>query len=234
VTQSVILCVTCPVLRPKGKPRPPNRPMCCDGCRERLTTDLGAIPDAYAFIDTEPVTGAGERRTVGFESRPPVNVSGLSLLGAGSVIPATEGTPYPQDQLGTVPPLDLLAWWVEDWIVTRAMREHMPDMLITSVTIWLTTRLEWACDHHPAVDEFAQDLRELTGQLRAYGGRDRGERVGNCPRSYGDDHCNTPLYVDPYVDEIECSRCHMKWKRKAGEWLHLRAQQLGAGVEAVA
>jgi len=63
-------------------------------------------------------------------------------------------------------------------------------------------------------------------------GRSRGEPVGRCSRQLGEERCNTPLYVDPYVDEIQCMRCRQNWKRRDGEWMHLRAQQLSTGVEA--
>lgn len=229
-----ILCVTCSVLRPNGNPRRPNNPQVCDGCRERLSTDLYGLPSAYADVDTEPARVGGERRTIGFESRPPLATEALSLISHGSVLPSTQGTRYPQDQLGTVPPVELLWWWAEDWHTYRDMREVMPDPVITGLVSWLGNRLSWACDQHPAVDEFAENLRDVARQLRAFGGRDRGQPVGRCPRRFGDDLCGTALYVDPYVNEIECPRCRMKWRRRDGEWMHLRAQQLNAGLEVVA
>jgi len=229
---TALLCVCCPVLRPKGRPRRPNTPQVCDGCRERLSGDLSGLPETYALVDADPVRGTSEIRSREYESRPPLNIAALSLLGRGSVIPSTDGRHWPQDQLGTVPPLDLLGWWVEDWITTRAMREQMPAMVMTTVTTWLSLRLDWACDQHLAIDEFAQDVRQLASQLRPFAGKDGGTRVGNCPRAYGDDRCNTPLYVDPYVNEIRCTRCKQTWRRQDGEWMHLRAQQLAAGVEA--
>ena len=76
-----ILCVTCPVYRPKSQPRRPNRPQCCDGCRERMATDLAALPAAYAAVDPEPVKGISEIRTRAFESRPPGNIAATSLTG---------------------------------------------------------------------------------------------------------------------------------------------------------
>lgn len=213
MTEPSILCVTCVVLRPKGKPREPNTPNVCDGCRERLDQDLQALPDAYALVDVEPVRGMSEIRSRAFESRPPLSITALSLLGPG----------------WDTPPAILIAW-AGDW--ANRLDHTAPGETLSETARWLWVRLSWACGNHPNVDEFASDLRRIAGELHAHTGRDRGERVGNCPRQYGDDHCNTPLYVDPYVDEIECSRCHQKWKRKAGEWMHLRAQQLSAGVEA--
>lgn len=228
-----LLCVTCSVLRtlrPGQQPRRPNIPHVCDGCRTRLTDDLSAIPAAYVAVDLETGRTGSERRASGFESRPPLNTPALSLLAQGSVLPAKEGRPWPQDQLGTIPPLELLWWWCEDWHGVLSQR-GMPGPTMASVCSWLLVRLDLACSDHPAVDEFARDVKDISGQLRVFGTKDRGEPAGRCPRMNGDARCDTPLYVDPYVDEIECSRCHTKWKRREGQWMHLRAQQEAAKVE---
>lgn len=214
MANDLILCVCCPVLRQRGKPHLPRTPQCCDWCRMRLAADLTALPETYALVDAEPTRAMGEIRSRAFESRPPLNITALSLLGPGTDTPPAR-----------------LDFWVQDW--AGMLNQALPGPTVVELCAWLMTRLSWACDTHPAVDEFAHDIRELTGQLRVFAVKDRGERVGNCPRQFGDDRCNTPLYVDPYVDEIECSRCHMKWKRRAGEWMHLRGQQLAAGVESV-
>ncbi len=210
---SSILCLTCAVLRPKGQPRLPKTPQVCNGCRERLATDLAALPDAYAAVDAEPVRGTSEIRSRAYESRPPLNITALSLLGPG-----------------THTPLATLDFWVQDW--AGYLEQALPDAYVSTMALWLSARLPWACDSHPAIDDFAADLREITGQLRAFESKDRGESVGRCPRQMGGERCNTRLYVDPYVDEIACTRCKQRWKRRAGEWMHLRAQQLAAGVEA--
>lgn len=213
MTDPTILCATCPVLRPKGTPRLPRTPQCCDGCRDRLSTDLTALPDAYAAIGIDPVHGTSEIRSRAYESKPPLNINALSLTGPGEVTP-----------------LAVLDFWAQDW--AGYLEQAVPDLGVYSLTLWLAARLPWACDNHPAIDDFAEDLREITGQLRAFANRDRGERVGNCPRAYGTERCNNPLFVDPYVNEIQCTRCKQTWKRRDGEWMHLRAQQISAGVEA--
>ena len=208
-----ILCVTCPVLRPKGQPREPRTPQVCDGCRDRLANDLSALPAAYAAVDAEPARGTTEIRSRAFESRPPLNITALSLLGPG-----------------TETPLAILDFWVQDW--AGMLEQRIPDPYVTTLALWLSARLPWACDTHPAVDDFATDVRSITAALRAFESKDRGEPVGRCPRQLGDDRCNTPLYVDPYADHIQCTRCRQTWRRREGEWMHLRAQQLSAGVEA--
>lgn len=210
-----LLCLCCPVLSPRrDNPRHPTVPQVCDPCRTRLVDDLVGIPAAYLALAIHIMPGrlGGERFTNEYESRPPLNTAALSLLGPGSDTP-----------------LARLDSWAQDWSIMLSVRLPTPTMPETCR--WLLTHLQWACNLHPAVDEFASDLRDIAGALRGFGGRDRGEKVGRCPQRVGDGRCDTPLYVDPYVDQIECSRCRMVWKRRQGEWMHLRAQQSAAGVE---
>ena len=233
MTDAGISCVTCPILRPAGRPRRPNRMACCDGCRERLATMLAELPGLFAGLDEhlEPGRGGAEIRPKGFESQPPLSITALSLRAQGSMLPATEGRPLAQDQLGDVPPLERLWWWCEDWAQT--LRHGTPPPNMEHVCGWLRRRLPWACDNHPAIDEFTTDLRAMSGAIRAITGGDRGEKVGRCPQTLTDGtRCNTQLFVDPYVDIIKCSRCSMEWRRRDGQWLHLRGQQIAAGVEA--
>lgn len=211
-----ILCICCPILRPASRPRRPNTLAVCDGCRDMLARHLAELPGLYAALEEhlEPGRGGTEIRLKGFESQPPMSAAILSLLGPGSETPIGE-----------------LAWWASDWAGMR--RELQPEPRMPTLCAWLADRLGWACDEHPAVDEFAADLRHISGAIKAVTGGDRGERVGRCPRTLTDgSRCDTQLYVDPYVDKIVCSRCHMEWNRRDGQWLHLRGQQLAAGVEA--
>ena len=229
-----VLCITCPVLRPAGAPRQPNRPMVCDGDRTTLAGYLTDLPGLYAglYEMLEPGRSGAEIRAKGFESQLPSAVDPLSMLAPGSMLPSIEGRPWAQDQIGDVPPLEQLWWWAEDW--AQAFTVAMPGPYFAPVCWWLATWLPRACDDHPAVDEFAADLRRVTATLKAMTGGYQGERVGRCPQRLPDNsRCGTQLYVDPYVDVIECSRCHMRWRRRDGQWMHLRGQQLAAGVETV-
>lgn len=214
----MILCVTCSVLRKlkEGEePHHPTTPNVCDWCRKRVTEDLQAIPANYAALLEHLTPGrvGGERHAKGYESTPPVNIYALSLMGPG------EDTP-----------LAKLSTWAMDWAFGRGDAE--PEYEMTPVVTWLVVRLEWAFGSHLAIDEFATDVKNITRSLRPFQGRESGEPVGNCPRKSGDERCNAPLFVDPYVDTIKCHRCGMEWKRREGQWMHLRAQQIAAGVEA--
>jgi hypothetical protein len=74
---------------------------------------------------------------------------------------------WPEDQVGHQPVATRLDQWVRDW---RTYPSCPGDMLPTpSVPVlvgWLTVRLGWACDRHPAVDEFAGEMRAIRSVLR--------------------------------------------------------------------
>lgn len=214
---SEALCVVCPTFRPSSSPRHPRTPQVCDRCRERLHDDLKAIAPAYAELDPAAVRGVSEILTRVFESKPPLNLNDLSLLCPG------EDTP-----------LGVLDFWVRDWALD--LDQTPPQCTVVEMSGWLLTRLEWACDQHPAIDEFAGNIRDVAGALHVYqrAAEKRGYSAGRCPQHRGGWPCDTPLYLDPYDTVIECSRCHTKWHRRDGGWIHLRTQQDNARVEAAA
>lgn len=214
----MILCVCCDVLRrlkPDQKPRVPSVPQVCDGCRSRLSDELSAIPAALGEVYDHlvPGRGVGERRTNGYESKPPINLHAWSLI-----LPGRET------------PLALLEFWAQDWAGERS--ERLPEDNVTVIVAWMTNRLDWACNLHRAIDEYARDIRAVTNWLRPYQPKATGQAAGKCPRKPSDRRCGSDLFVDPYQDIINCGRCGASWDRKQGEWTHLRAQQLAAGVEA--
>lgn len=225
------LCVVCPVLRP-GDPRIYERANVCDGCRSQVDALLGNVVDDYARLPDALEPGASNGPKVsGTPSRSlGVRLDPLSLLSpAGAAGAITD--PY-GDQHGSLPALVVMDQWVPDWIDVRGQGERPPVPTMTELTRWLRNRLEWACDYHPAIDDFAQELSDLSRALASAARTDhgRGEKVGKCPAVMRDDtRCGTALRVDPFVDQIQCGRCGTRWNRRKGEWLKLRAAQLGTG-----
>lgn len=228
MTQSIILCVCCAVLRTADKPRTPTQPPVCDGCRERVRGELEALPDAYAQVPSnlEPGRSSGAR-AIGFESRPPLAVGALNLLGPGALYLSEQG--WGETQIGELPPLVLLDQWAANWIDVRDMRETQPDPIMTTLVTWLLLRLDWAMDHHPAIDEFATTLVDIGRSVRTVNrtGERRGEPAGRCPMMQRDETpCGMKLFVDPYLDYITCGRCGTTWNRRKREWMKLRAAQM--------
>ena len=216
--QTTLLCITCTALKQSKKnPEPKlNRPKglrVCGWCRDRLETLLRELPDAYALVDTQPVRGTTEILSRVFESKPPLSVDALSLLGPGWDTPPAR-----------------LAWWCRDW--SETLQQAPPGETVTETTRWLLARLDWACNEHDAVDEFATDLRQLAASLRPYAGADDGGHpAGECPRTLpGGDMCQTRLYATAYASVLRCPRCKQEWNRSSGGWIALQAQQIAAGV----
>lgn len=72
------------------------------------------------------------------------------------------------DQIGHLSVATELEFWVQDWITMRGEGEHLPLPLVPPLAGWLSARLTWAIDEHPAIDEFATALTRIYGALRAY------------------------------------------------------------------
>jgi hypothetical protein len=223
------LCIVCPALHPNGDPHHPNTMPVCDGCRARVHRDLTGLPAAYAALPAMLRAGrVNDGRGAAFGSRLPVNLGALDLLGPGSATLTAIG--WAELQIGHLPPLTLLETWAANWIDVRDMGEHQPNATVAELAGWLLVRLEWAMDHHPAVDEFAADIAAVTRSVWVVSqyGRPKGESAGRCPTATRDGpRCNTRLTVDPYVDQISCGKCGSTWDRRKGEWLKLRGQQIG-------
>lgn len=205
-----ILCVVCPVYRPKAQPRLPNNPAVCDTCRDRLATDLTGLPALYASLPEflEPGRGAGEMRTKGFESQVPARLTVFNLLGPGSPELSPTGMRWMSDQIGDLPPVEALAWIVVDMIEVRAMRESQPPQQLDRLTEWLGNRLDWICRHHPAVDDFAAHISAIVHSVRAATGAKRlvHKLAAPCPT------CDTfELERDDGADYVECRNCHRLW-----------------------
>jgi hypothetical protein len=110
------------------------------------------------------------------------------------------------DQIGWLSVATELDFWVRDWIAARDMREHLPAAAAAELVQWLRNRLEWACLHHPAVDEFAEMIRTLRTALRTVLGETgpHPEPVRNVPCRGCD---LLTLVRKPGSAYIECGNC---------------------------
>lgn len=63
------------------------------------------------------------------------------------------------EQAGHLPLATTLDTWVRDWAAYRHAGENLPPATVGDMCEWLHARVEWACDEHPRVDEFASELR---------------------------------------------------------------------------
>lgn len=80
------------------------------------------------------------------------------------------GRMFPDDHLGHISAATVLDGWVRSWRDTLWPGHHLPGSGVTELVKWLRARLEDACDRYPIIDEFAGEIRNLRGSLRAMAG----------------------------------------------------------------
>jgi hypothetical protein len=72
------------------------------------------------------------------------------------------------DQVGEISVPTMLETAARDWQTYRWAL--LPEPTVPALAKWLEVRLEWACDHHPAIDEFAAEIRDQVRTLRRLNG----------------------------------------------------------------
>ena len=174
-------------VRIPGHARRPRTPLCAD-CAVRLFHD-GHLPE-YEAIPARPADPVAHGATAGPLNAPKAGarVSGTALPAAPANLdavdlsgPSRQGSRalhargvlgLDEDQIGHLSVATVLDTWVRDWASYRT--EGLPDPQVPLLTCWLLDRWDWACEVHPAIDEFAEEIRELyvtlsavTGQLPA-------------------------------------------------------------------
>ena len=194
----------------------------CEHCRAGIPGTLAAVVELHAELahTSPPNTGATERVSGTSTPRIPIAVDIIDLAAPASTGEASEAArQWPQDQIGHISVASVLDSWVRDWADIRG--EHLPAPTVPWLAQWLTHRLGWACDEHPAVKEFADEIRDLEKTLRRITGVDRDDtqRIGWCRGSHGQP-CGAELRVTPWQDVAECPRCSARWPRVT--WLTLR------------
>lgn len=185
-----------------------------DRCRFAVDHRLEQIPGLYAALAAvlEPGRAAGARVSGSRTPPLPVRLEPLSLRGRGGII-------------------TILATWETDWrdraglavVPARAGREQLldSDQALADVVTFLRRQLDWAIERHPAVNEFAGEIRDIVHEChRAIGALENHMRIGTCPALDENGHpCNSRLYADPHADTIICRNCGADWPRD--QWMIL-------------
>ena len=206
--------------------RDADRPQVCDPDRSWLDRTLVEIVELYALlpdaIGSGELLNVGEwvdergvehsdpvalampvgtiQRTVGQrvggsrEAPLPLRVDPLDLTLPARVATVHDGY---GDQAGNLPVASVLDSWARDWADVRNMRETLPDPTVVELGRWLGNRHPWAADTHPAVDEYATELRRLNATVRAVVGI-KSDRVyvGPCPVTDERGSCGAALTAD--------------------------------------
>lgn len=176
----------------------------CFACMGRIGRQVKEIPSQYSELDATPGGNPGDSRVTGSREAPlGVRVNVLDLI-----VQAGTGTVHDPDgdQLGTVPVIPRLDSWVSDWIEARGQGEHRPVPTITVLCSWLADRVDWACQSHPAIDDFAAEIKAIIGALYATNGH-----VNAAPEHKAGIPCKScdcvALMRAPGDRYIECANC---------------------------
>ena len=154
----------------------------CTRCADRIRRDLDALVDAWAATENPAFPG------------------GSSGDGRAKSSPLPGGTDWMDFRQGA-DLFGILGTWVRDWCDVYALKGPKYSDL-TSITGWLRAHLPHAANSHPAIDDFADEVRKLAQRARRLAGEvpDRGQRVP-CPT----DDCGRVLRY-----------ARLNWRRRSG------------------
>lgn len=130
------------------------------------------------------------------------------------------------DQIGQISVASRLESWIRDWCDARGRGEVGPiRVTVHAQAMWLLNRLEWACDEHLAIDDFAHETRELASVLRRTVG------ASEVKPEHLDVPCRRCDLLDlhrlPGEDRIECGSCGcLMTETEFGTWTRLLAAHM--------
>ena len=175
----------------------------CERCEHQMRLQLGEVLDFQAMAADNLLPGQGgdgraTERTLG------VNIAALDLVGAFDAIAVLE------------------SWeriWREDYGLTpygpaSAEREPTPTASLTGIVNFLQSWLSKSCSEHPAVDEFAAELRGVhRASQQAAGQTRRAAWRVTCPADTDDGECATQLRVsgEDFGGHVSCRGCGTTW-----------------------
>jgi hypothetical protein len=195
------------------------------------------------FGGVAPINSRSKQPSVsGSRERPiPIPVAALDLKAPAkvpSVAPSTRGRDepaygWPEDQIGHLSTATVLDRWVRDWRAALFPDQHLPKATVDELVSWLRNRLQDACDQHPAIVVFAEDIRTLRSALRQAAGETdsppepcEGVSCRRCSmmtlyRQAGGDvacinpDCQAVLREDEYLDWVKTLAAEAKIRRHA-------------------
>lgn len=187
--------------------RDPREGVVCDPCRNRLAAALWEVRDLHSLLTAALSPGQGEtQRVSGSRETPlPLRVGALDL--AGPARREVEGvSDAGRDQEGGWSTAAILDSWVRDW--APALGEPLPKAEVPALVSWLSRHLRWACDEHPAIDEFNTEVIVLLYALRSLLNVSRKpiHLADPCPSC-----AHTALKRDPGGGDVICGHCHREW-----------------------
>lgn len=177
--------------------------MACERCQHTMRLQLGEICDYQALASGNLVPGQGgdgraTERTLG------VNLAALDLVGAFDAIAVLE------------------SWeriWREDFGLApygpaSAERDPAARATLLGIVGFLQAWLTKSCTEHPAIDEFAREVRNLHRSCQqAAGHTQRTAWRVTCPADVQDGECGTQLRVsgEDFGGHVTCRGCNTTW-----------------------
>lgn len=172
----------------------------CESRMDRQLELLGKVAHLLTVVARTEPTASGELD---------LHVLDLTLPGNPVIVGAVG------DQVGNPPIAAKLGEWAQDW-----SRREIWSVDVEGIVAFLRRGLKWAGREHPAIDEFAKELRGLYASARRALRRDRSAThyAAPCP-SCG----QKTLLRYPGADWIECGPCEWLWSEEEYPVLALRA-----------
>ncbi|MFP3986918.1 hypothetical protein U9R90_05325 [Streptomyces sp. E11-3] len=170
----------------------PSTPRVHPGCQQRIHDNLTALPGLYRALADALVPGrrGGDGRTATRSAPVPCNLDTLDLRARGGI----EG---------------VLASWAADLCERETWQ--LPqygtvEAAVDGYAALLERNLNTICDEHPAVREFADELRNIVGQARRIlDGEKPPRRIPvACP-------CGQVLRVTVHTPAIKCHGCDQQY-----------------------
>jgi hypothetical protein len=173
--------------------RRPSVPRVHPGCQDRLDDNLAQLPALYrALADAlAPARRGGDGRTGSRTAPLPVNEHVLDLRARGGI----EGVVASWERDAR----ELLGW-------APAPFRGSIEQAIDGAVSFLRANTGWFCEQHPAVYEYAQDIRRLRAECDAILGGERPPRriPVACP-------CGTVLRVTLDTPGRQCGGCGQQY-----------------------
>ena len=175
----------------------------CGSCESRIRQQLNDIVEFQALASQNLIPGRGGDGR-GSERSLGVNIQALDLVGGFDPIAVLE------------------SWervWRQDFSLTpygpaSASRPQSPIGTLVGIVGFLQSWLSKACQQHPAISEFAFEVRSLHRSCKAAAGQsDRAGWRVTCPTDADDGECGSVLVVrsEDFGGEVSCRSCKVTW-----------------------
>ena len=195
--------------------------MACAKCQRNMQRQLKEIIDFVALAETNliPGSGAGGRST----ERPlGIRIDALDLVAGFDVLPQLESwerlfrEDYRLTKYGEIS--GQRARVVSVVMPAHDGRSIPPQIAISGyISGTVTFLLQWLpriCEDHPAVDEFAHELRQLHRQAQAASGQSpRTSWNVTCPTDTDRGECGNKLRLngEDFDGHVTCRQCKTTW-----------------------